>query len=169
MPTAWVEPQPVRPDQHVPRAVVDDQLGGERHGERPPRVDRLGEQRADVDGLGPVGRAPPARRGVEVGERQPRTAQLELDRRHPPPARRVGDDAVEAEQGGAERSAQLVRGLRDQRAPARHRHAQDRDAAGRGQRRGPARDGERGGHAGSPIAAAVAPAAASPTSPSISR
>ena len=169
MPTAWVSRSRSARTSTCGRAIVDDQLGGERARQRAPGVDRLREQCADVDGLGAVGRAPPARRGVEVGEREPRAAQLELDGGDAPAARRVGDHAVEAEQGGAERTAQLVRGLGDEREPPRRGRAQAGSDAERGERGRPAGDSQRGGHAGSPIAAAVAPAASSPTSPSIRR
>ena len=90
------EPQPVGVHEQPRAGRVEQQLAAERAGQRPPALDRLGEQRAHVERLGELGRAAAARRGVEVREREPRAAQLELDRGDAPRARRVGDDAVQA-------------------------------------------------------------------------
>ena len=122
------QPQPVGVHEQPRAGRVEQQLAAQRARQRPPALDRLGEQRAHLQRLRQLGRAAAARRGVEVGQREPRAAQLQLHRRHPASARGVRDDAVQAEQRRAQRRPQLVRGLRDQRHPAIRRRAQERDA-----------------------------------------
>ena len=127
------------------------QLGGERARERAPRLDRVGQQRVHVERLGGLRRAAPARGRVEVLEREAGAAQLELDRGDAPRGGGIGDHPVEPEQRGAQRRAQLVRGLGDERHPPLGRDAQGRDGGERSERREPADHGEGGRHRGSPI------------------
>ena len=113
------EAQAVADDDRARQQAPEHHDAVERARHRLPAVELLLEQLGHLDGLLAVDDPPPAARGGEVVERQPRAAQLvvergqALGRRLPAALHRR-----EAQAHGGQRPAQLVAGARDHLAPA---------------------------------------------------
>ena len=139
------EPQAVGAHERGRAWALDPQPRAVRAGDRRPAGGRRRHEPSGVQHLEPLACAPPPRRGLEVLERETGAAQLELHSRRPPCHRlRRRLERVQAQARRAQRAAQLVRRLGDEREPPAlpAPHEQGGGQRGGGQR--PAGGGEQG-------------------------
>ncbi len=132
------EPHRVGVDERAATQRLDRQLGAEGAGERPPGLRGVVEQGADVDQRGALPRATAVAGGGEIVERERGAAELEIDRRRS----LLALERVQAEPRGAQRSAELVPRVRDQRRVADKPRLQHRRERAAQRSRAPAEEGE---------------------------
>ena len=146
------EPDRVGVDERAAAQRLDRELGAERPRQRPPGLGGVVEQRADVDQLRALARAPAVAGRGEVVERERGAPELEVERR----GALLVVERVQAQPRGAQRPAQLVARVGDERRVADEPRLQQR--------------GERAAHGGGGPSEAGEPAhAAASTGPSTRR
>ena len=109
-PHAWASRTGSARTSARPRSGSTASSAPKRARERPPRLGGVVEQRADVDELRALARAPAASRGREVVERERRAPELEVDRG----GALLVVESVETQPSRAQRPAELVARVRDE-------------------------------------------------------